>query len=163
MAQRGLNKVMLIGRLGQDPDVRVMPQSGKSVANFSIATNESWKDRNTGDVNERTEWHRCVAYDRLAEIIRDYVTKGMMVYVEGRLQTRKWQDQSGNDKYTTEIVVNEMQMLSGKNDSAGNYSDTEDSSYEVYTPAENKSAPVAKKSPAGKPSAPPSGGEDIPF
>ncbi len=160
MAQRGLNKVMLIGRLGQDPDVRVMGQSGKAVANFSIATNESWKDRNTGEMNERTEWHRCVAYDRLAEIMRDYVNKGMMIYVEGRLQTRKWQDQSGQDKYTTEIVVNEMQMLSGKGESAGSYN-AEESSYEVYSPAENKPAPAAKKS--SPPAKPPMGGEDIPF
>jgi single-strand DNA-binding protein len=161
MAQRGLNKVMLIGRVGQAPEVRIMSQSGKPVANFSLATNENWKDKMTGEMNEKTEWHRCVAYDRLAEIIRDYVTKGMMIYVEGKLQTRKWQDQSGQDRYTTEIVINEMQMLSGKGDSAGNYSNAEDSSYEIYEEAELKPMPAPKKSPA--PPKTPMGGEDIPF
>ena len=113
MASRGLNKVMIIGRLGQDPDARAMP-SGNAVSNFSIATSETWKDKQTGDMNERTEWHNIVAFNRLAEICNQYLTKGSLVYVEGSLRTRKWQDNNGNDRYTTEIVASEMQMLDSR-------------------------------------------------
>lgn len=108
-----LNKVMVIGRLGRDPDIRYMP-SGKPVANFSVATSERWKDKQTGEKQERTEWHNCVAFDKLAEIIQEYVKKGSQIYVEGKLQTRKWQDKDGKDRYTTEIVASQMQMLGGK-------------------------------------------------
>ena len=117
MAQQGVNKVILIGNLGQDPEIKYM-QNGKAVANFSIATSESWKDQ-SGQKQERTEWHRLVAYDKLAEIIGEYVKKGSKIYVEGKLQTRKWQDQSGVDKYTTEVVINTMQMLDGKKQGGG--------------------------------------------
>ena len=110
---RGINKVILIGNLGKDPEVRYMP-SGAAVANVTIATNESWKDKSSGEMQEKTEWHNVVFFARLAEIVGEYLRKGSQVYVEGRLQTRKWQDKSGNDRYTTEIVANEMQMLGGR-------------------------------------------------
>lgn len=114
MAQHGVNKVILIGNLGQDPEIRYM-QNGKAVANLSIATSESWNDQQ-GQKQEKTEWHRITAYDKLAEIIGEYVKKGSKIYVEGKLQTRKWQDQQGQDKYTTEVIINQMQMLDGKKD-----------------------------------------------
>ncbi len=110
---RGVNKVILVGHLGQDPEVRAMP-SGSSVANLSLATNEQWRDKNTGEQQERTEWHRLALFGRLAEIAGQYLRKGAQVYVEGRLRTRKWQDGDGHDRYSTEIVVNEMQMLGGR-------------------------------------------------
>ncbi len=110
---RGVNKVILVGNLGQDPEIKYMP-SGQAVCNISIATTESWNDKTSGEKVEKTEWHRIVFFRRLAEIAGEYLRKGSQVYVEGRLQTRKWQDQSGNDRYTTEIVANEMQMLGGK-------------------------------------------------
>lgn len=110
---RGINKVILIGNLGQDPDVKYMPNGG-AVANVTVATSESWKDKNTGEMQERTEWHRVVFFRRLAEIVGEYLKKGSKVYIEGKLQTRKWQDQSGNDRYTTEIIANEMQMLDSR-------------------------------------------------
>ncbi|MBE9538508.1 MAG: single-stranded DNA-binding protein [Proteobacteria bacterium] len=113
MMARGINKVILIGNLGQDPEVKYMP-SGGAVCNITIATSESWKDKNTGDKQERTEWHRVVFYRRLAEIAGEYLKKGSKVYIEGKLQTRKWQDQSGNDRYTTEIIAGEMQMLDSR-------------------------------------------------
>jgi single-strand DNA-binding protein len=109
---RGINKVILVGNLGKDPEQRFMP-NGKAVANFSIATSEAWKDKQTGDQKEKTEWHNIVMFDRLAEIAAEYLTKGSSVYVEGKLQTRKWQDKDGKDRYTTEIVAHEMQMLGG--------------------------------------------------
>ena len=110
---RGVNKVILVGNLGQDPEIKYMP-SGQAVCNISIATTESWNDKNSGEKVEKTEWHRVVFFRRLAEIAGEYLRKGSQVYIEGRLQTRKWQDQSGNDRYTTEIVANDMQMLGGK-------------------------------------------------
>tara|TARA_R110001632_G_scaffold155873_2_gene274130 strand:+ start:88050 stop:88643 length:594 start_codon:yes stop_codon:yes gene_type:complete len=109
---RGINKVILVGNLGQDPEVRYMP-NGNAVANLSIATSESWKDQQ-GQMQERTEWHRLTMYRRLAEVAGEYLRKGSQIYVEGKLQTRKWQDQQGQDKYTTEIIVDQMQMLGGK-------------------------------------------------
>ena len=105
MANRGINKVILVGNLGQDPEIRYM-SNGIAVANFSIATSESWKDRQTGEQKDRTEWHRVVVFGKLAEIVGEYVKKGTQVYLEGQLQTRKWQDQSGNDRYITEVVIN---------------------------------------------------------
>ena len=118
MASRGINKVILVGNLGNDPEHRVLP-SGGAVTNISIATSESWKDKNTGQPQERTEWHRVVFFNRLAEIAAEYLRKGSKVYVEGALRTRKWQDQSGQDKYTTEIVANEMQMLDSRGAGGG--------------------------------------------
>lgn len=110
---RGVNKVILVGNLGRDPEVRYAA-SGSAIANVTMATTDSWKDRQSGDRQERTEWHRVVFFGRLAEIVSEYLKKGSQVYVEGRLQTRKWQDQSGTDRYTTEIVANEMQMLGSR-------------------------------------------------
>lgn len=112
---RGVNKVILIGRLGQDPEVKYMPRGG-AVTNASLATSEQWKDKNTGQPQERTEWHRIVIFNRLGEIAGEYMKKGSMVYVEGALRTRKWQAQDGTDRYTTEIVVSEMQILDSKGD-----------------------------------------------
>ena len=110
---RGINKVILIGNLGADPEIKYMP-SGEAVANLRIATSESWKDKNTGEQVERTEWHRVIMFRRLAEIAGEYLKKGSKVYIEGRLQTRKWQGQDGQDRYTTEIIGNEMQMLDSR-------------------------------------------------
>lgn len=109
---RGINKVILVGNLGNDPEVKFMP-SGNAVTNVSVATSESWKDKQTGQRQERTEWHRVVFFNRLAEIAGEYLKKGSKVYVEGSLRTRKWQGQDGQDRYTTEIVAAEMQMLGG--------------------------------------------------
>ena len=114
---RGINKVILIGHLGQDPETRYMP-SGSAVTNLRLATSEQWKDKNTGDQQERTEWHSVAMFGRLAEIAAEYLRKGSQVYIEGRLRTRKWQDKDGHDRYTTEIVANEMQMLGGRPDSS---------------------------------------------
>ena len=110
---RGINKVILVGNLGNDPDIRYTA-GGAAIANISLATTDSWRDKESGEQQERTEWHRVVFFGRLAEIVGEYLKKGSQVYVEGRLQTRKWQDKSGNDRYTTEIVANEMQMLGGR-------------------------------------------------
>ena len=115
---RGINKVILIGNLGQDPEVKFMP-NGNAVTNVTVATSESWKDKNTGEQVDKTEWHRVVFFRRLAEIAGEYLKKGSKVYIEGKLQTRKWQDQSGNDRYTTEIVANEMQMLDSRGGGGG--------------------------------------------
>ncbi len=113
MASRGVNKVILIGNLGKDPETRYSP-NGSAVTNITLATSEFWKDKNTGEQKEKTEWHRVVFFNRLAEIAGEYLRKGSKVYIEGRLQTRKWQDQNGNDRYTTEIVASEMQMLDSR-------------------------------------------------
>lgn len=147
---RGINKVILIGNLGKDPDIRYTA-GGAAVANVTIATNESWKDKNTGEMQEKTEWHNVVFFSRLAEIVGEYLKKGSQVYIEGRLQTRKWQDKSGNDRYTTEIVANEMQMLGGRSGS-GMPESRPDSSPQQAAPS--------------APSAPASGNDfddDIPF
>lgn len=118
MATRGVNKVILVGNLGNEPEVRFMP-NGNAVANLSLATSESWKDQQ-GQVQERTEWHRLTMYKRLAEIAGEYLKKGSQIYVEGKLQTRKWQDQQGQDRYTTEIIVDQMQMLGGREGGGSN-------------------------------------------
>lgn len=114
---RGINKVILVGHLGADPETRYMP-SGSAVTNLRLATSESWKDKQTGDQQERTEWHRVAMFGRLAEIAAEYLRKGSQVYVEGSLRTRKWQDKDGNDRWSTEIVANEMQMLGGRADAS---------------------------------------------
>jgi single-strand DNA-binding protein len=113
---RGINKVILIGNLGQDPEVRYLPNGG-AVANLSVATSESWTDKATNEKKEKTEWHRVVIYQRLAEIAGEYLRKGSKVYIEGKLSTRKWQDKDGVERYTTEIVANDLQMMDGKQDS----------------------------------------------
>lgn len=118
MASRGVNKVILVGNLGQEPDVRYMP-NGSAVANITLATSDSWRDKATGEQREKTEWHRVVLFGKLAEVAGEYLHKGSQVYIEGQLQTRKWQDQSGQDRYSTEVVVQGfngvMQMLGGRN------------------------------------------------
>jgi single-strand DNA-binding protein len=115
---RGINKVILVGNLGKDPETRYMP-NGKAVTNFSIATSESWTDKQSGDKQERTEWHNIVMFEKLAEVAAEYLRKGSQVYVEGSLRTRKWQDKEGKDRYTTEIVARDMQMLGGRGGAGG--------------------------------------------
>jgi single-strand DNA-binding protein len=110
---RGINKVILIGNLGADPETRAMP-SGTTVANLRVATSESWRDKQTGEQQERTEWHRVALFGRLAEVAGEYLRKGSQVYIEGSLRTRKWQDKQGNERYSTEIIGNELQMLGGR-------------------------------------------------
>ena len=115
---RGINKVILVGNLGADPETRYMP-SGGAVTNLSIATSESWKDKQTGEQKERTEWHKVAMFGRLAEIAAEYLRKGSQCYIEGKLRTRKWQDRDGNDRYTTEVIADEMQMLGGRGGGGG--------------------------------------------
>ena len=121
--QKGVNKVIIVGNLGQDPEVKYLPNGG-TVTNITLATSGSWKDKQTGESKESVEWHRAVLFGKLAEVAGEYLRKGSQVYIEGKLQTRKWQDQSGNDRYTTEIVVPQtggvMQMLGGKSGDGGN-------------------------------------------
>ena len=147
---RGVNKVIIVGNLGNDPDTRYMP-SGTAVTNLSVATSRSWKDKQSGEQKEHTEWHKVAMFDRLAEIAAEYLRKGSQVYIEGRLQTRKWQDKNGNDRWTTEIVANEMQMLGGRAGSGA--------------PAMNDAPPASAPPPSASP---PSRGsddfdDDIPF
>lgn len=120
MASRGVNKVILVGNVGQDPETRYMP-NGNAVTNISLATSETWKDKNTGEQQERTEWHRVTFYQRLAEIVAEYVKKGSKLYIEGRLQTRSW-EQDGVKRYATDIIASEMQMLDSRGGSADSYS-----------------------------------------
>ncbi len=115
---RGINKVILVGNIGKDPETRYMP-NGKAVTNFSVATSEAWTDRTSGDKQERTEWHNVVLFEKLAEIAAEYLKKGSQVYIEGSLRTRKWQDKEGKDRYTTEIVGRDMQMLGGRSGAGG--------------------------------------------
>jgi single-strand DNA-binding protein len=145
---RGINKVILVGNLGADPETRYMP-SGSAVTNLSVATSESWKDKQTGEQKERTEWHKVAMFNRLAEVAAEYLRKGSQVYIEGKLRTRKWQDRDGNDRWTTEIIADEMQMLGGRGGGGG-------------------SAPMSSGQDSGPPSAPPQTGpddfdDDIPF
>lgn len=145
---RGINKVILVGNLGADPETRYMP-SGSAVTNIRIATTESWKDKDTGDQQERTEWHSVAFFGRLAEIVAEYLRKGSQVYIEGKLRTRKWQDREGNDRWSTEVVANEMQMLGGRPGS--------------NAPAQAP-APAAAKVGADAPQPPPGEfDDDIPF
>jgi single-strand DNA-binding protein len=147
---RGINKVILIGNLGKDPETRYMP-SGGAVTNVTLATSESWKDKNTGEPQERTEWHRVVFFNRLGEIAGEYLKKGSKVYVEGSLRTRKWQGQDGQDRYTTEIVANEMQMLDSRGGSTS------------FEAPQSQGAP--RSQPASAPSSVPDNDfdDDIPF
>jgi single-strand DNA-binding protein len=115
---RGINKVILVGNIGKDPETRYMP-NGKAVTNFSVATSEGWTDKQSGDKQERTEWHNVVLFEKLAEIAAEYLKKGSQVYIEGSLRTRKWQDKEGKDRYTTEIVGRDMQMLGGRGGAGG--------------------------------------------
>jgi len=146
MATKGVNKVILVGNLGNDPEVRYMP-NGNAVANLSLATSESWKDQQ-GQVQERTEWHRLTMYKRLAEIAGEYLKQGSQIYVEGKLQTRKWQDQQGQDKYTTEIIVDQMQMLGGRAQSSeGNNSGYQRSSRSNRSNNNSNKPPEQPKTP----------------
>ena len=141
---RGINKVILVGNLGADPETRYMP-SGGAVTNIRVATSESWKDKNTGDQQERTEWHNVAFFGRLAEIAAEYLRKGSQVYIEGKLRTRKWQDKEGNDRWSTEVIANEMQMLGSRPGSGA--------------PAQSSAAAA----PAGPPSGSGEFDDDIPF
>src|SRR6187402_2163828 len=152
---RGINKVILVGNLGQDPETRYMP-SGKAVTNLRLATSDSWKDKQTGEQREQTEWHSVVMYDRLAEIAAEYLRKGSQIYVEGRLRTRKWQDKEGRDRYTTEINCNEMQMLGSRAGGAGG-----ERSGPSEPRAERSAAPAAAG--GGSRAAPTGGGDEAPF
>jgi len=150
---RGVNKVILVGNLGKDPEVRYMP-NGNAIANITLATTDSWKDKQTGEQQEKTEWHRIVMFRRLGEIAGEYLKKGSQVYIEGKLQTRKWQDNSGNDRYTTEIVANEMQMLGGRGGGSAGF------------PADSAPAQSAPAQSAPTPAPAAAGGDfddDIPF
>ncbi len=160
MAARGVNKVILLGNLGQDPDARVM-QTGKPVTTLSIATSESWRDKQTGEMKEQTEWHKVVFYDRLAEVAKDFLRKGSKVYVEGRLRTRKWQDKSGQDRFTTEILANELQMLDGKRDGQSAPA-AQESAAGPRTPTQRPSD-WEKPAASARPTAPESYDDDIPF
>ncbi len=164
-----VNKVILIGNLGKDPEVRYMP-SGRAVANVTLATSDSWKDKNTGEKQERTEWHNVTFYSPLAEIAGQYLRKGSSVFVEGRLQTRKWQDKNGQDRYTTEVIANEMKMLGGRGGAGGSAPfgaegmDSDTASGPSHPPYSAPATPATSRPPA--PSAP--GGDmgfddDIPF
>jgi len=151
MAGRGINKVILVGNIGQDPEVRYM-QSGSAVANLSLATGETWKDKQTGATQERTEWHRVVFYNRLAEIVGEYVKKGSKLYVEGSLRTRKWQDKTGVDRYTTEIIADEMQMLDSKGQGGNQNMPVMDmSDMDMGAAMGGNSAPRNQNQPAGRP------------
>lgn len=164
MASASINKVFLIGNLGKDPDVRYMP-SGKAVANVTVATNESWKDKNTGEKQERTEWHNVVFYSPLAEIVGQYLRKGSSVFVEGRLQTRKWQDKTTNqDRYTTEIIANEMKMLGGRGDAGSSAPFPSDGSEMESAPAPRSPSAPARTPSQPQPQPGPDGfDDDIPF
>ncbi|OZT18070.1 single-stranded DNA-binding protein [Serratia marcescens] len=158
MASRGVNKVILVGNLGQDPEVRYMPNGG-AVANITLATSESWRDKATGEQKEKTEWHRVVLFGKLAEVAGEYLRKGSQVYIEGSLQTRKWQDQSGQDRYTTEIVVNvggTMQMLGGRQPQQPQGGNQFSGGQQQSRPAQN-SAPATSNEP------PMDFDDDIPF
>ena len=155
---RGVNKVILVGNLGRDPEVRYSP-NGQAVANVTLATSESWKDKTSGEKQERTEWHRVVFFGRLAEIAGEYLKKGAQIYIEGRLQTRKWQDKDGHDRYTTEIVANDMQML-GSRGGAGVPSDNFN---QDQAPASENGAPAAKKAGSKNTAVAGDFDDDIPF
>jgi len=158
-----LNKVTLIGNLGKDPEVRYMP-NGEAATEVTIATTESWKDKNTGEQKDATEWHRVKFYRRLAEIAGQYLKKGSQVYVEGKLQTRKWQDKDGQDRYTTEIIASEMKML-GKREGMGD-SSAAPSARATYAPPPSAAASSSTSSSASSPPAPSGFGDfedDIPF
>lgn len=184
MATRGVNKVILVGHLGQDPEMRYMPNGG-AVASLTLATSESWRDKQDGELRENTEWHRVVVFGKLAEIAGEYLRKGAQVYIEGQLRTRKWTDQAGQDRYTTEVVVSvngTMQMLGGRREGQPKQNDPAFSGQPqpaAQTPAEPAAAKgkgkgkgrTAKNTPQPEPQTPPQGAyppddqysDDIPF
>ena len=138
---RGINKVILVGNCGKDPETRYMP-SGGAVTNITLATSEGWKDKQTGEQKERTEWHTVVFFNRLAEIAGEYLRKGSQVYVEGSLRTRKWQDKNGQDRYTTEIVASEMQMLGSKGGGGDSYASAQSSSSSSSSSSDRRPEPA---------------------
>jgi len=148
---RGVNKVIIVGNVGQDPEVRYMP-SGSAVAEVSVATSEQWKDKQTGEKQERTEWHRVTFFGRLAEIVGEYIRKGSQIYVEGSIRTEKWQDKQGNDRYTTKIIASEMQMLGSRAGGSASFQNT------------SSQAPQQQAAPAAAPAgASADFDDDIPF
>jgi len=160
---RGINKVILVGNLGNDPEIRYTP-GGSALANISLATSEAWRDKQSGELQERTEWHRVIFFNRLAEIVGEYLHKGSKIYVEGSLRTRKWQDKNGIDRYTTEIIANEMHMLDGK--SAGSHSNFEHNKYHQVEKNQSSTAAelqVSAESTKGVGNSVDFGEEDIPF
>ncbi|POW54671.1 ssDNA-binding protein [Candidatus Pantoea alvi] len=169
MASRGVNKVILVGNLGQDPEVRYMPNGGKAVANITLATSESWRDKQTGENKEITEWHRVVLFGKLAEVAGEYLRKGSQVYIEGQLRTRKWQDQGGQDRYTTEVVVGQngtMQMLGGRQggSSGGQGGGNNNGWGAPQQPQQSGGSQPRSSAPAGSPDEPPMDfDDDIPF
>ena len=138
---RGINKVILVGNLGRDPEMKYTA-SGAAIANITVATSESWNDKQTNERVEKTEWHRVVAFQRLAEIMGEYLKKGSQVYIEGKLQTRKWQDQNGQDRYTTEVVANDMQMLGSRGGEGGGRPQGAGGGFRNNPPAQQKAAPA---------------------
>lgn len=152
---RGVNKVIIVGNLGADPEVRYMP-SGAAVTNIRVATSEGWKDKQSGETQERTEWHRIVFFNRLAEIASEYLKKGSKVYIEGSLRTNKWQDQSGNERFTTEIIANSMQMLDAKG-GGGSYDSQSSSSSSASSSYSKESIPTSEPAMAAE------FDDDIPF
>lgn len=150
MSKRGVNMAIVLGNLGDDPEVRYTP-AGKAVCNFSVATSESWKDKNTGEAQTATEWHRCVAYDKLGEIIGEFAKKGSKLYIKGKLKTRKWQGQDGQDRYTTEIIVEDFQLLDSKPQESG------------QAPQQQKRQPAPQKKPDPASSSINAFDDDIPF
>lgn len=168
MASRGVNKVILVGNLGNDPETRYMP-SGGAVTNITVATSETWKDKQTGQPQERTEWHRVSFFNRLAEIAGEYLHKGSKVYIEGALRTRKWQAKDGQDRYTTEVIASEMQMLDSRGSGGGGQGQSGGGDYNQSAPARSSGAAPSQQSQAPAASAPAPAGEfadfddDIPF
>ncbi|WIE09308.1 MULTISPECIES: single-stranded DNA-binding protein [Providencia] len=172
MASRGVNKVILIGHLGQDPEIRYMPAGG-AVASLTLATSESWRDKQSGEMREKTEWHRVCIFGKLAEVAGEYLKKGSQIYVEGSLQTRKWQDQSGQDRYTTEVAVNiggSMQMLGGRGGDASSQGQGSQGSWgQPQQPQSTQqfsggAAPARSGAPAPQTNEPPMDfDDDIPF
>jgi len=151
---RGVNKAIIVGNVGQDPEVRYMP-SGSAVAEVSVATSEQWKDKQSGEKQERTEWHRVTFFGRLAEIVGEYIKKGSQIYVEGSIRTEKWQDKQGNDRYTTKIIANEMQMLGSRTGGSA--------SFDQSAPSQSYNQ-APQQAPAAKPAAAATDfDDDIPF
>jgi len=159
---RGINKVIIVGNCGQDPETRYLP-SGGAVTNVSIATSESWKDKNTGEQQERTEWHRIVFFNRLGEIAGEYLKKGSKVYVEGSLRTRKWQGQDGSDRYTTEIVASERQMLDSRGGMEGGGGYQQQAPQQNRAPQQNQAPQQQNQAPQQAPQGMDSFDDDIPF
>lgn len=151
MASRGINKVILVGNLGADPEMKYLP-SGDAICNLRLATSEAWKDKATGEQKETTEWHRVVAYGRLAQIMGEYLRKGSQVYVEGSLRTRKWQGEDGKDRYSTEIRANEMQMLGGKGGGSASFDNNDN---QASSSNQNSYAPRSAPSRSGPPTSAP--------